>query len=133
MAARDNMAELLRAENKKRASSSDEQMLQRHKAHKAMKERDAFSTTLPYGCLRDVILRIDANSRCNQDIRRGLFMQAWGLAQRKAEENADVIAKFQKAWDNGMGNVHVLCRITYEVQVTNSSTEFGFKDGTATY
>ena len=133
MAARDKMAERVRAEHNKRASESDAEMLERHKKFTAMKVRDAFSTTLPYGCLREVILRIDANNRCNQDIRRGFFMQAWGLAQRKAEENADVIAKFQKAWDNGMGNVHVFCRITYEVQVTNSSTEFGFKDGTATY
>ena len=132
-AAEDEMAERMRAEHKKRAGESDAEMLERHKKFKAMKVRDAFSAPRSYGCLREVILQIDPDNRCNQDIRRGFFMQAWGLAQRKAEENADLITKFQKAWDNGMGNVHVLCRITYGVQVTNSSTEFGFKDGTATY
>ena len=133
MAARDKMAERVRAEHNKRASESDAEMLERHKKFKAMKVRDAFSAPRSYGCEREVILQINPDNRPNQDIRRGFFMQAWGLAQRKAEENAELITKFQKAWDNGMGDVHVLCRITYEVQVTNSCTKFGFKNGTATY
>jgi hypothetical protein len=132
MAARDKMAERVRAEHNKRASESDAEMLARHKKFKAMKVRDAFSTN--YARNREVYLWLDPNDRESQLIKQGLFMQMWGLKFRDEEANVDVISKFQKAWDNALGNVHIVCRITYEVQMTDNFKDFFLDfEGTAAY
>ena len=133
MAAQEKLKERIREENEKRARESDEEMLARHKKFKAMKVRDAFSTASDYGRNREVYLWLDPNDKDARLIKQGLFMQLWGLKYRDEEPNADVISKFRNAWDRGLSNVQIYCRITYTVQITNSTKHFALQDGTPAY
>lgn len=133
MLAQDKMKDRIREEKEKRTREGNDHMLHRDKALKTWKERDAFSTAKSYGCNREVYLWLDRKDMESENIKRGIFMQMWGLKYRDEEANAYVISKFRNEFDNGLGNVHICCRITYEVHITNSSTQFGLKDGTAAY